>query len=101
MNGYSAPSGSIGTSNMRSWYSNMGRLHTRSDITAGRYIPRAGDYLSLFDGGHSAIFADWVDSISGGITNNTRYRTVEGNTSSAVRVCIRRVSNIDHVGDTP
>jgi len=96
--GWDTPTGSIGTSDMRSFFSNLGRLYTQAQILNGTYIPASGDYFSLWDGGHSVILAYWVDDPSLGITESTRYVTIEGNCGQAVRTVTRDVGDIDHVG---
>jgi len=97
-NGWDTPTGSIGTSSMRNFFDNLGRLYTQSHILSGTYNPKMGDYLSLRDGGHSAIFVKWIDDPNKGINKNSSLQTIEGNTGKAVRIRIREVGDIDHVG---
>jgi len=96
--GWSTPKGSISTKHMKNYFDNLNRLYTQSDLYNGKYTPAAGDYLSLNDGGHSAIFFDWVGGKPSKITSSSKFRTVEGNYGSAVRIGTRYASSIDHVG---
>ena len=96
--GWDTPTGSFGTSDMRDFFDDLGRLYTQSQILNGTYVPQTGDYFSLWDGGHSVILAYWVDDISGGITTGTQFKTIEGNCGQAVRTVTRTVADIDHVG---
>ncbi len=91
------PYGNIGTEDIKNWFSARGRLYTRSQVRNRTYIPRPGDYLSLFGGNHSALFLRWVDSTST-ISDSTRFKTLEGNKDETVKVVTRRVSDIDRVG---
>lgn len=95
--GFWTPEGNIGTDDMKDWFSARGRLYTRSQVRNKSYNVRPGDYLSLWGGDHSAIFVEWIDSTST-ITDNTRFRTIEGNTGQHVDVRIRTVADIDRVG---
>lgn len=61
------------------------------------YIVRPGDYLSLWGGDHSVLFVEWIDSTTT-ITDNTRIRTIEGNTGQHVDMRVRDVGDIDRVG---
>ena len=95
--GFWTPQGNIGTDHMKDWFSARGRLYTRSQVTSETYVMRAGDYLSLWGGDHSALFVSWIDSTTN-ITTSTRFYTIEGNTGSHVEVKIRDVGDIDRVG---
>jgi len=95
--GFWTPAGNIGTDDMKAWFSSRGRLYTRSQVTSESYVMRAGDYLSLWGGDHSALFVEWIDSTTN-ITNATRFRTIEGNTGQRVAVRTRTVADIDRVG---
>jgi len=96
--GWDTPTGSIGTTNMKNFFNSLGRLCTQSEILDGTYVPEIGDYLSLWDGQHSAIFVKWVDDPKKGINNETQFTTIEGNCGKTVRIKIRKVGDIDHVG---
>ncbi len=95
--GFMTPTGSIGTDDMKDWFQDRGRKYSRTQIKNKTYAPAPGDYLSLFDGGHSAIFMQWIDSTTT-ITDATRFYTIEGNTGSTVNRQIRTVGNIDALG---
>ncbi len=97
--GFQSPTGSIGTTAMKDYFDDNNRLYTKSDVKNKTYVMTEGDYLSLFGGGHSAIFVEWIDSTDT-ITNDTRFRTLEGNTSGRVQRASRKVGNIDAVGRT-
>lgn len=95
--GFWTPTGSIGTTDMKNWFSARGRLYTRTQVRNKSYNLRTGDYLSLWSGSHSALFVEWIDSTTT-ITNATRFRTIEGNTGDHVDVRTRTVGDIDRVG---
>jgi hypothetical protein len=95
--GFWTPRGNIGTDDMEAWFSDRGRLYTRSQVTSETYVMRAGDYLSLWNGDHSAIFVSWIDDTTN-ITTATRFRTIEGNTGQHVDMRTRSVADIYRVG---
>jgi len=96
--GWDTPTGSIDTGDMRTFFANQGRLYNQMQILSAAYLPSEGDYLSLFNGGHSAIFVEWVGGTPSWVTPLTQFRTIEGNAGSAVRRRVRTVGDIDHVG---
>lgn len=83
---------------MRNFFDNLGRLYTQNQILDGTYSPKKGDYLSFWDGEHSAIIVEWVDDPNDGITQDSRFKTIEGNCGKAVRIKIRQVGDLDHIG---
>jgi hypothetical protein len=95
--GWATPTGSIGTSDMKKYYTDRNRLHTVSQVYNKKYTLGAGDYLSLWNGDHSAIFAEWVGSPTS-FNANTQFKTIEGNTGSAVKVKTRILGDIDRIG---
>ncbi len=95
--GFMTPAGNIGTDDMKDWFSARGRLYTRTQVRNKTYVPKPGDYLSINSGGHSCLFLEWVDSTDT-ITNGTRFKTIDGNSSDTVRVVTRTVGAIDRVG---
>jgi hypothetical protein len=95
--GFMTPYGNIGTDEMKAWFSARGRLYTRTQVKNKTYVPKQGDYISINSGGHSVLFLDWVDPTTT-ITDSTRFRALEGNSSDTVRVVTRSVSCIDRVG---
>jgi len=95
--GFWTPEGNIGTVDMKDWFDDRGRLHTRSEVLSETYVMKEGDYLSLWDGGHSALFVKWIDDTTN-ITSSTRFKTIEGNTGQHVDVRTRTVADIDAVG---
>ncbi|MBN2054437.1 CHAP domain-containing protein [bacterium] len=97
--GWDTPTGSIGTSHLRSYFAARDRLYTLADIYAGYYLPRPGDYLSVFNDGHSAIFAGWPDGEPSQLSPQTKLFTVEGNAGGAVLALTRTLGQISHVGN--
>lgn len=97
--GWDTPTGSIGTSNLMVFFNDLGRLYTKTAVKNRTYIPQAGDYVCVNDSGHSVIFSHWVGgSVPATITDNTEYRTIEGNSGNAVRTQTRKVGDITRVG---
>ncbi|MBN1981346.1 MAG: CHAP domain-containing protein [Chitinivibrionales bacterium] len=97
--GWDTPTGSIGTSDLMQFFSDLGRLYTKSAVKNKTYIPKAGDYVCVNDSGHSVIFSHWVGgSVPATITDTTEYRTIEGNSGNAVRTQTREVGDITRVG---
>lgn len=101
-NGLSTPTGSIGTEDLKNWFQSHGRYHTRAEVEATSYTVRAGDYMSLWDGGHSVLFRGWVSESPGaqGFDGDSEFRTIEGNSGNAVRTQTRKWSDVDFVGGT-
>lgn len=91
------PYGSIGTDNRKDWVETRGRLYTRSQVVNKTYVPRQGDYLSVNSGGHSCLFLEWVDPTET-TTNDTCFRTLDGNWGDRATIVTRTVSQIDRVG---
>lgn len=101
-NGLSTPTGSIGTDDLKNWFQSHGRYHTRAEVEGTSYTVRAGDYMSLWDGGHSVLFRGWVSESPGtqGFDGDSEFRTIEGNSGNAVRTQTRKWSDVDFVGGT-
>ena len=76
--GFMTPYGNIGTDDMKAWFAARGRLYTRTQVKNRTYVPKPGDYLSLFGGDHSVLFLEWVDPTDT-IIDSTRFKTLEGN----------------------
>lgn len=101
-NGLSTPTGSIGTSDLLDWFQDHGRYRTRAQVKALTYTVRAGDYMSLWDGGHSVIFRGWVNETpkSQDFDDESEFNTIEGNAGNAVRTQTRKWGDVDWVGST-
>ena len=95
--GFMTPAGNIASGDLKAWFSAQDRLYTRAQVKSKTYVPKQGDYLSINDGGHSCLFLEWVDPTDT-ITDNTRFRTLDGNAGSTVKICNRTVGVIDAVG---
>ncbi len=103
--GWDTPTGNIGSDDMIDFFDDKGRLYSRNDVRNKTYVPKAGDYVAMDwdgdgEGDHSLIFSHWKGgSVPSTITNNTEFRTIEGNVSGgAVRTRDRRVGDILNVG---
>lgn len=99
--GWTTPTGNItnGVATLKNYFDTRGRLYTKYDIMGRVYIPRSGDYLAVSNDGHSCLFIHWVDSPDGTISGTTRFRTIEGSYSQAVRFGTRIVDEICGVGN--
>lgn len=95
-NGWSTPQGSIGTRHLREYFAQFGRLYTINDVYTGLHTPTMGDYLSMWNGGHSGIFLGFSDP-DPEISPDTSIITIEG--GGLVSIHTRTLSDIDHVGD--
>lgn len=98
---WSTPTGNIGSQVMEDFFDGIGRMYTRAQLLNGTYTLSAGDYLRFewSDGGkHSGIFMYYVDT--GSPTNETRIRTIEGNTGARVAVRTRTLQQLLSVGNT-
>jgi hypothetical protein len=85
---WDTPEGNIGSQAMENYFAGIGRAHQVSEILNGSYVLNPGDYLRFQwpDGGqHSGIFIDYHGNPAT-LTTATRLKTIEGNTSSTVRV---------------
>ena len=92
-NGWFSPQGSIGTADLRNFFNQYGRLYDIQDVYAGDHCPGMGDYLSMWNGGHSGILIRIIDPVIG---PGTQIMTVEG--GSLVGLYIRTLADIDHIG---
>jgi len=95
-NGWPAPQGSIGSQHMRAFFSDRNRLYTIQQIYDGEYVLQMGDYMSMFNEGHSGIFLEYIDSPDQP-EPSTRILTIEG--GSLVSIFIRQLSALDHAGN--
>ncbi|NHF61325.1 hypothetical protein FK220_018370 [Flavobacteriaceae bacterium TP-CH-4] len=100
---WGTPDGNIGSQSMENYFAGIGRAHQISEIMNGSYVLNPGDYLRFewaSGGQHSGIFMDFVDDPNN-LTNNTRIKTIEGNTSSTVRVrTSRKLGDVISCGNT-
>ena len=94
-NGWNTPQGSIGTRHMREFFLEYDRLFTIDQVYSGEYTPAMGDYLSMWNGGHSGLFLAFIDP-DAPIDPTSRIITIEG--GGVVSVCERTLADIDHVG---
>ena len=87
---------------MQDYFSSIDRMYTQSQLLLGNYQMSPGDYVRFeWSGGgqHSAIFMEYIDSAASPSTS-TRFRTIEGNTSSTVAVRTRTLNDVLSVGNT-
>lgn len=96
--GLNTPTGSISTNTLQTYFQGIGRYYTKSDCENGSYSPRAGDYISYNGGDHSVLFVEWISKAGSSPANGDKFRTIEGNTSNAVRIRERSWSNVEFVG---
>lgn len=100
---WNTPDGNIGSQSMEDYFASLNRAHQISEIMNGSYVLNPGDYLRFqwaSGGQHSGIFIDFVDDPNN-LTNNTRIKTIEGNTSSTVRVrTSRKLGDVISCGNT-
>ncbi len=100
---WDTPGGNIGSQAMENYFEGLGRAHQISEIMNGSYTLNPGDYLRFewaSGGQHSGIFIDFVDDANN-LTEDTRIRTIEGNTSSTVRVrTSRKLRDVISCGNT-
>jgi len=99
-NGLSTPAGSIDTGDMKNFFADRLRLHTRGDVDGGAYSIASGDYMSLWDGRHSVLFLSWKNGLPdpGKIPPDTEFFTIEGNTGNMVLTQQRKWSDVEAVG---
>lgn len=99
--GWTTPTGNItnGVATMKNYFDVRGRLYDKNEIMGRIYIPRSGDYLAVSNDGHSCLFVHWIDNPDNRITGSTRFRTIEGSFSQAVRFGTRTVDEITGVGN--
>ncbi|MCP4283956.1 MAG: hypothetical protein GY792_05835 [Gammaproteobacteria bacterium] len=88
--GRSTPAGPIWVQDMKDYFDDRGRLYSKSDIEAGTYNLKGGDYVSINDRGHSVIFVEWTSYL------NT-FRVIDGNWGNRVRI---RTVNWSDVGNS-
>ena len=100
---WDTPAGNIGSQSMENYFASIDRAHQIGEIMNGSYVLNPGDYLRFewaSGGQHSGIFIDFVDDPNN-LTENTRMKTIEGNTSSTVRVRTnRRLGDVISCGNT-
>ena len=99
---WETPEGNIGSQSMENYFAGLGRKFTIGEILDGDYVLNPGDYVRFewsSGGHHSAIFMEYIDS-SSSPTNDTRIRTIEGNTGSTVKVRTRKFKDVISVGNT-
>ncbi len=100
---WDTPTGNIGSQAMENYFAGIGRAHQVSEILNGSYTLNPGDYLRFqwaSGGQHSGIFIDYRDDPSN-LTVDTRLNTIEGNTSSTVRVrTSRTLGDVISCGNT-
>ena len=96
--GLSTPTGSIGVSDMDSYFTSRSRYYSKSDVEAGLYEPKAGDYVAVNGRQHSVLFVEWVSKAGTYPANGDTYMTIEGNTCNSVQIKTRSWSSVDFVG---
>ena len=96
---WGTPTESIGSSDMENYFNSKGRKYTKDQILNKQYTLKEGDYLRLLGGTHSGLFVRYIDNYNSP-TNNTRIQTIEGNTSSTVRVRTKTLGDVHSVGNT-
>ena len=100
---WETPEGNIGSQSMENYFDSLGRAHQGSEIMDGSYVLNPGDYLRFqwaSGGQHSGIFIDWVDDPAT-LTDNSNMMTIEGNTSSTVRMRTnRKLGDVISCGNT-
>lgn len=96
---WDTPTGSIGSQSMENYFNGLGRKYTGAQVLDKKYVLTPGDYLRMFDGGHSGLFVRYIDR-SATPTAETRIKTIEGNTGKAVRVRTRKLKDLTSVGNT-
>lgn len=95
------PVGNIGSQALEDYFSGLGRKYTHDQLIAGDYQLVAGDYIRFewANGGqHSGIFIEYIDDPSSP-SDSTTIRTIEGNSTSTVRVRTREFKDILSVGN--
>lgn len=97
-NGLDTPTGSIGTTNLATYFIGKGRFYTKAQVEAGSYLPQSGDYFSINSGGHSVLFVGWQSTIGATPKDGDLYLTIEGNTCNAVRMKTRDWADVYFVG---
>lgn len=98
-NGLDTPTGSIGTTNLATYFIGKGRYYTKAQVEAGSYLPQPGDYFSITDGKHSVLFLGWQSPIGATPKNEDQYLTIEGNNCNAVLMKTRDWSSVQFVGN--
>lgn len=99
---WGTPAGNIGSADMEDYFQDRGRKYSRAQILSKTYTLFEGDYLRFEwdDGGHhSGLFLYYVDDASNP-TEQTRIKTIEGNTGSRVAVKTRTLHDVISVGNT-
>lgn len=100
---WETPEGNIGSQAMENYFASMNRAHQINEILSGSYVLNPGDYLRFewaSGGQHSGIFMDFVDDPDN-LSNDTRIKTIEGNTSSTVGVrTSRKLGDVISCGNT-
>ena len=99
---WGTPAGNIGSEDMEDYFADRGRKYTRGQILNKAYTLFEGDYLRFewSDGGHhSGLFLYYVDDANNP-TEETRLRTIEGNTGARVAVKTRTLHDVISVGNT-
>ncbi|SDM87704.1 hypothetical protein [Kriegella aquimaris] len=100
---WDTPEGNFGSQLMENYFDGIGRAHQISEIMNGSYDLNPGDYLRFewaSGGQHSGLFIDFVDDPNN-LTEDTRIKTIEGNTSSTVRVRTgRKLGDVISCGNT-
>lgn len=100
--GLSTPTGSIATGDLRDWFQDNSRYHSRTSVENRTYTVLEGDYMSVNGGGHSVLFRGWVAETpsSQNFDDDSEFTTIEGNNGNAVRTGTRKWGSVDWVGGT-
>lgn len=97
---WDTPTGSIGSSDMESYFNSIGRKKTKEQVLNKQYKLKEGDYIRLPN--HSILFIRYLnagDAINP--TAGSRLVTIEGNTSRTVSVRDnKRIEQILSIGNT-
>jgi hypothetical protein len=102
------PAGSIGTADLKRFFTDTGRIYYAEEVEGGAYSVRAGDYMSLWQtsddpsGRHSVLFRGWKGGtpVPGAFSPDQEFYTIEGNVGNSVRTTTRKWSDVYFVGNT-
>jgi hypothetical protein len=83
---------------MADWCHDRDRLKSQAQIKNKDYMMITGDFIRFkwqSNGKkHSRIFMYCIDNATEDFDNETRFRTIEGNTASTAGVCTRRLGDL-------
>ena len=97
---WDTPTGSIGSSDMESYFNSIGRKKTKEQVLNKEYKLKEGDYIRLPN--HSILFIRYLNSSdANNPTAGSRLVTIEGNTSQTVKVRNNKtIAQILSIGNT-